>query len=176
MPPNTPTMPDFEALTKDLFNQIAQHVAGQAISHFKGSFRKQGFTDSSFIPWPQRRDDAGHKLLRLSNTLMDSITPASVTSERVVISAGEGVPYAAIHNNGGVIRVQVTKKMRKYFWYLYKQTGQEHWKYMALTKKQALTIKIPQRQYIGNSETLNKNIDEAIVTTIDNNYKKIFQQ
>lgn len=167
-------MPRFDQIPEGLFEGIAKHAAGQAISHFKGSFFKQGFTDTSFVAWPKRADSLGHKLLRLSNTLMDSVKATTVTKDRVEITAGEGVPYAAIHNNGGTIKVKVTQKMRKYFWYMYKQTGAGMWKGLALTKKEMLSITIPQRQYIGESETLNKNIDVKIKEAMENSLKKAF--
>jgi phage gpG-like protein len=166
-------MPDFEALTKGLFEIIAKRAAGQGISHFKGSFFKQGFTDRGFMPWPNRADNLGHKILRQSNNLMDSIKATTVTADRVEITAGEGLPYAAIQNNGGTITVRVTPKMRKFGWYMFKKTGKQHWKGLALTKKERLTIKIPQRQFIGNSEVLNKNIDKAIMEAMQNNLQNL---
>jgi len=92
----------------------------------------------------------------------------------VEVTAGEGVPYAAIQNNGGTITVKMTDKMRKYFWYMYKQTGKGMWKGLALTKKETLTIKIPQRQFIGNSDTLDKNIDKYIKAAMKDSLKKAF--
>lgn len=166
-------MPDFDALTDNLFEDIAKQIAGQAVSHFKGSFFKQGFTDSSFIAWPKRRDDASHKLLRLNFNLINSVAPTTVNKNRIEIEAGAGIPYAAIQNNGGIIKVRVTNRMRKYFWYMFYKTGKEHWKFMALTKKRVLRIKIPQRQFIGNSATLDKNIDKTIMAAMENSLKNI---
>lgn len=166
-------MPNFNKLTEQLFDKVAKHIAGQAVSHFKGSFFKQGFTDSSFIPWPKRKDEATHKLLRLNLNLINSIHASKITKDTVKIDAGKGIPYAAIHNNGGIIKVHITKRIRKYFWAMFYKTGKEHWKFMALTKKRKLRIKIPQRQYIGNSTTIDKNIDKTIVNNIENNLKNI---
>lgn len=166
-------VPNFNHLTDGLFKEIAKQAAGQAISHFKGSFFKEGFTDSSFIAWPKRRDDATHKLLRLNQNLINSMVASNVTPSTVEIEAGQGLPYAAIQNNGGIIKIRITKKMRKYFWYLYYKTDKEMYKNMALTKKNVMRIKIPQRQYIGESQTLNKNIDKTILNMMELNLKRI---
>lgn len=58
------------------------------------------------------------------------------------------VPYAAIHEFGGVINVPVTAQMRGFFWAMWYDTGEEKWKFMALTKKTVFKIKMPQRQYL----------------------------
>jgi len=51
--------------------------------------------------------------------------------------------------------------MRRYFWAMFKQTKEEYWKGLALTKKQHLDI--PSRKFIGDSEALVKNIDRMLV-------------
>lgn len=155
-----------------LLKVLPGNVAGRALAHFKGSFLKEGFTDHSFVAWPKRLQPGnGHKLLNKTAALRDSVRIQEATMKRIVIEAGAGIPYAAIHNTGGVITVTVTQKMRKYFWYMFKQTGHERWKHMAITKKRQVTINIPQRQYIGPSETLLRNIDKAIIADIEKTEK-----
>jgi len=161
MPDNFP-IPDFEAMAAHLLNSIAPEIATEALAFFKGSFDKQGFTDYGFIAWPKRKDQEPHTLLFKSHALKDSLHIASQTASRIEIIAGEGLPYAEIHNKGGVINVTLTPKARKYFWYMYKQTENQKWKWMAITKKERLTIRIPQRQYIGSSQELDKHINRII--------------
>lgn len=55
------------------------------------------------------------------------------------------VRYAPIHEDGGTI--QITPKMRKFFWAMFAKTGDEGWKWMALTKKTVITI--PARPYMA---------------------------
>ena len=74
--------------------------------------------------------------------------------------------YAAIHNEGGTITVKVTEKMRKYFWAMYYKTQDSRYKWMALTEKETLTIHIPKRQFIGESYTLNKQLEKLIIEEI----------
>ncbi|MBD3748523.1 MAG: hypothetical protein IE931_03410 [Sphingobacteriales bacterium] len=166
-------VPNFDDITLNLFEDIAEHVAGQAISQFKGSFYKQGFTDSSFIAWPRRRDDLSHKLLRKSLDLINSILPRTVSASRVEIEAGKGLPYATAHNNGAIIKIRITARMRKFFWFMFYKTNQEKWKFMALSKKRVMRVKIPQRQFIGESQTLNKNIDKAIINLMEQNLRRV---
>lgn len=161
------------ALAEKLVSDLPGDVAGIAMRFFKESFANEGFTDNSFIAWPKRKDAETHKILTRSQALQDSIEVASATKEQVHISAGKGLPYGNIHNTGGIIKVRVTKKARRFFWYMYKQTEDEKWKWMALTKKEHLQISIPQRQFIGESATLLKNIDEYIIQQIIKRFKNI---
>lgn len=96
------------------------------------------------------------------------------------------LPYAAIHNDGGEIRV--TKKMKRYFWHKYYEatgsfgrrkngekrkdkrtvqlTGEaEFWKFMAL-KKEGGMIKIPRRRFLGVSPEVEKAVREIIEENI----------
>lgn len=162
-------IPDFNAMATSLINALPPNVSEMAKGFFKGSFIKEGFTDYAFIAWPKRKDTDTHKVLTRSQALRDSVVVKSATPQRIEIAAGEGLPYAAIHNTGGTITVRVTDKARKFFWYMYKQSKNEKWKWMALTKKESFTLKIPQRQYIGESQELLKRIDnyinQQIITT-----------
>ena len=155
--------PNFEDIARELFKNISPKVAQKARAFFLQSFIKQGFTDTSFIPWVKRMDTLPHKTLQQSLTLKNSLRIAEQSPERVVISAGEKLSYAAIHNEGGTITVKVTEKMRKYFWAMYYKTQDSRYKWMALTEKETLTIHIPKRQFIGESYTLDKQLEKLII-------------
>ena len=79
--------------------------------------------------------------------------------------SGDGVrfssalPYTTLHNEGG--KITVTAKMKRFFWYKYKQTKDEAWKRMALMKT-GKVITIPQRQFIGDGPDTQRIIREAI--------------
>lgn len=160
-------LPDFEKLSRNLLEGVPEDIAERARAFFLQSFIKQGFTDASFIPWPKHADSqTDHKLLSASLALRDSIKIKSATIDEVEISAGEGLPYAEIQNNGGTITVRVTKRMRKYFWAMYYKTGQSKYKFMALTNKEQFKIHIPKRQFIGESMQLNRKIDNIMIDYI----------
>ena len=56
---------------------------------------------------------------------------------------------------------------------MYKKTQNEKWKWMALTKKETLTIKIPKRQFIGESETLMNELDKMFIDRIKQYFKTL---
>ena len=165
--------PDFRKIAEEVMKDLPKKAGEKALQFFLASFIKQGFTDTSFIPWVKRKDDLTHKLLNQSYALKASgkIDKADLTE--VIISFGEGLNYAAIHNEGGTITVKVSAKMKRYFWYMYKKTEDEKWKWMALTKNETLTIKIPKRQYIGESETLMNNLDKMFIDRIKQYFKTL---
>ena len=158
--------PDFRKIAEEVMKDLPKKAGEKALQFFLASFIKQGFTDTSFIPWVKRKDDLTHKLLNQSYALKASgkIDKADLTE--VNISFGEGLNYAAIHNEGGTITVKVSARMKRFFWYMYKKTEDEKWKWMALTKNETLTIKIPKRQYIGESETLMNKLDKMFIDRI----------
>lgn len=165
--------PDFRKIAEEVMKDLPKKAGEKALQFFLASFIKQGFTDTSFIPWVKRKDDLTHKLLNQSYALKASgkIDKADLTE--VNISFGEGLNYAAIHNEGGTITVKVSAKMKRFFWYMYKKTEDEKWKWMALTKNETLTIKIPKRQYIGESETLMNELDKMFIDRIKQYFKTL---
>lgn len=170
----TNKIPDFEAMAREMLKDAPKDIAERARAFFQSSFIRQGFTDASFIPWVKRADpDLSNKILSSSLALRSSIKITEATLNRIEITAGEGLPYAAIHNNGGDITVTVTEKMRKFFWAMYMKTNNEKWKWMALTQKEQMRIHIPKRQFIGESMTLNKNIDKWMIKHILNAEKNL---
>jgi phage gpG-like protein len=104
------------------------------------------------------------------------------------------VVYAPINNWGGEIDVTVTDRMRRFAWAkFYKASGKrkktgtgqkkrvkrrskpkelnpqaQFWRNMALTQKKKLHIRIPQRQFMGESEELNRRIREKVDQEITN--------
>ena len=160
-------IPDFEGVFKKLLQDLPRYVEVTAKNFFIDSFNKQGFTNENFEAWERRNQPdyrAGGAILTATGALRNSIHTIEANTNNVTI--GTYAAYAKIHNEGGIITLPVTKKMKKYFWYMYKTTQNEKWKWMALTKKETLTIKIPKRQYIGESETLMNNLDKMFIDRI----------
>ena len=166
-------VPDFRKLAETVMKDLPKNTSEKARAFFLSSFIKQGFTDTSFIPWVKRKDDFSHKLLQQSLALKNSINITKADFESVEITAGEGINYGAIHNEGGTITVKVTPKMKKFFWAMFYKTGVEKWKFLALTKKENFLIKIPKRQFIGTSETLINNLDNMFINEIYNYFKNL---
>ncbi|XGA85218.1 hypothetical protein OEG92_05450 [Polaribacter sejongensis] len=87
---------------------------------------------------------------------------------RVVVGVDSNIKYAALHNFGGTI--PITPKMRRYFWAMFKQTGDAYFKGMALTKKKEFVI--PERKYIGKTSAMEPRLDRRTIKEL----KKITQK
>lgn len=164
---------DLNIFFSNLDNKFLHGIVPIIIAEEATKFYKQRFTAKADInnsPWPEAKNPPTRgSLMVRSGNLVASIRPSKITSTRVIISAGSNrVPYARIHNEGGIIKVPVTKNMRKFAWAMKYKTGNDKWKYLAISKKQVLQVKIPQRQFIGHSQAL-----KSLLTNI---IKKAYKQ
>jgi hypothetical protein len=135
--------------------------------------------------------------LRASIRILRKISPAAGRGASVIV--GTDKPYAQAQNEGATI--QVTPKQRRFFWAMYYKnrkaadvhyayanaTGKKAkktkaklfaasdahddaadiWKNMALAKE----ITIPKRQYIGQSQTLQKQLEQLVKDEITECFK-----
>lgn len=158
---------DLDPLIKEFKRQkkhLPQKLGNVAVRYFRRSFDKEGFTDRTLDPWERRKYTARggpKKTLQVSGALKRSIRRLKTTFGEIKIGT-RGLAYAEIHNTGGTLRPQVTKRMRGFAWNKYKRTGNPVFKGIALTKKTNLTIEIPKRQYIGDSVVLEKLLKQRI--------------
>lgn len=102
--------------------------------------------------------------------------------------------YAPVHNWGGTVSVAVTDRMRRFAWAkFYEASGKagkaaigqkkgrrkasgkqpqnpqaQMWKRLALARKKKLDIRIPQRQFLGESQELTDKINERMEKEIKN--------
>lgn len=177
-------IPDFKQIAKQLIIDAQTIAEVEMINFVMGNFEKQGFLDSSLQPWQERAidDDPGRAILTQSGALRDSVKLISSSSKEVIV--GSDSKYAKIHNEGGILHIPITKKMRKYFWYKYYtiadkkgniQSGSASeasmYKAIALSRKTHLTVKMPKRQFIGASVTFNREIDLKFIKMIERRFK-----
>ena len=161
-----------------------------AKDHYQDNFRKGGFVNGGLKRWPQtKRQSSGSKsaaagyspLLSRRNHLFSSVkyTPGDYR-----VRVANDVEYAPLHNWGVETHPTVTPRMRKFAWAMYyKAVGKRKkgktrqgelppeagmWKGLALTRKKKLKVKIPQRQFIGESTELNKQIRQTVEAEIRN--------
>ncbi len=153
--------PDYLKIAETLKSDMVAHSADAALKFFVESFENQGFTDENFEAW---KPSKGTILIK-SGDLRDSIKVIEATEEKIVFQSDE--EYSQIHNEGGTI--PITKESRAFFWYMYKKSKKSKWKAMALTKKKV--INIPKRQFIGESKTLMKELDQWIANEIEERNK-----
>ena len=177
--------PDFENIVKGIVRNIKITAKVEGENFFKQSFNRQGFLDGNLTQWPKRKgEDDGRAVLVKSGKLSRSIKGFN-KGNSIVFGTDGNVPYAEIHNNGGVITV--TQKMKKYFWAQYiKATGGQKenksatiisqkaafFKRMAMMKVGS-QIKIPKRQFIGESKTLMKDLNKCFIDIVNNEIKKL---
>lgn len=161
-------------MAKDLKANAARYAAVESVKFFKDSFVKQGFADTSFVPWKKANNPLMSKrTLYNKGVLMQSVRVKKQNLSTVVVESATS--YSEIHNNGGYIIV--TRQMQKFWWAKYYQfigkirtskggtvtslsktnratsAKAMFCKRMAM-KKVGSKIKIDQRQFMGNSKTM----------------------
>lgn len=72
--------------------------------------------------------------------LIDSIQPVKINQYRVDVRVG--APHGAVHEFGGTFTI--TDRQRRFFWAKHRETGDDMWKALALSK----TYTIPPRPYL----------------------------
>lgn len=187
-------LPDFFKELSTLVEDAHRYAKVAGVNFFKQNFRRQGFLDTSLTPWAKRSLAIGSDrgVLIQSGKLRDSIHAVSRGIDRIIYQT-DPLAYAKIHNEGGYI--VVTERMKRYFLYLYmKSTGSmqkrkngelrqnkanerlstmaSFYKSMAL-KKVGSRIRIPKRQYMGESATFMKQLDTWIASEIDKRFSNI---
>lgn len=175
-----------------VMRRILKDISVDLGQEFDQNFSRQAFFSSA---WARHKKgspyEGGHILLK-SGQLRRSIRSKADANS---ITFSSDLAYAAIHNNGGKIRV--TSRMKKFFWAKYyaatggftrKKDGSlsgskkqkhlsaeaEFWKAMALMRVGA-EITIPQRKFLGTSpevegavkKIISDNITEYLNTLLD---------
>jgi len=140
-------------MNRQLLSKILNDVKVDLTDEFDRNFARKGFFNKA---WQPRKFPSKGSLLMQTGALRKSVR-ARISGDTVIFSSD--TPYAAIHNYGG--KVQITAKMKKFFWAMYLKTKADHWKGLAL-KKEGSFITIPQRQFIGWHQSLQKNVDQIV--------------
>jgi len=188
---NTIKSINFGYAKDNLLRDAARMAAVESVKFFKESFRNGGFTDNALVKWADRKSPlGGKKTLYGKGTLMQSIHKTEESTQRVVVSSD--TPYSTIHNEGGTITV--TAQMKRFWWaQYYKFSGKrkttrrgiqsnsranqrtnaraEYCKKMALMRVGS-KIKIPKRQFIGESQTLMNELDRQLQIKIGEYWDK----
>ena len=138
-----------EGLPAQISAAVPTIVAETAVAYFKNAFSVKGFDGN---PWIAGKPKRTGSLLVQSGNLMNSIRPAEVSPDRVVISAGNSqIPYAQVHNEGFSGPVNIPAHVRK------GKTVKTHTRQM----------NIPKRTFMDESSQLNEQINERITGFLD---------
>lgn len=165
-------------LRSDLVTKLPKKLGQAAETHFRNSFKNQGFTDRALVKWPARakppRAKSGkvkpHTILRNHGLLFNSVRLVRHTWNDIqVVAGGPHVPYAAIHNEGGTINksasvrafdrrahIRTTKRGKRVN--VGPSTVRPYTRHMNTT--------IPRRQFMGNSYVLRMELRGIILKSI----------
>lgn len=171
-------MSEFDEQVKMIFRSILRDIQVELGDEFDQNFERQAFFSQA---WQRRKSPTrpGGLILVDSGGLRQSVRSEIRESSIVFLSDH---PAAAIHNEGGEIKV--TARMKRYFWHKYysaagsfgrKKNGSlrndkrnrqltdesDFWKAMALMKVGS-TIKIPQRKFLGTSPEVEAAVRQII--------------
>ena len=156
---------DIQKIIRNILNDIRVEMGDE----FDRNFERQAFFSEA---WQRRKSPTrpGGSILIDTGTLRQSISSRTTENSITFFTT---LPYAAIHNDGGEIKV--TKKMKRFFWAKYYETsGAEFWKYMALMKE-GKSIKIPRRRFLGVSPEVEKAVRDIVEENITEYFNVEFE-
>ncbi len=160
-----------QAQFKKLMAALPRIMGVQAVNFMRQNFDKEGLINNGGVSkWKSRTpgNPSKKKILSGRGNLKDAIKYRLVGSSSVGIGVDLAVvPYAKIHNEGGVI--PVTLKMRRYFMAMFMETGDEFW--FRLSRIKADHIVIPKREFMAITPDLEKNIEREINKRMDDIFK-----
>lgn len=174
---------DIQKIIRNILNDVRVELSDE----FDRNFERQAFFNEA---WQRRNSPIrpGGSILIDTGKLRQSISSRTTDSSITFCST---LPYAAIHNDGGEIKV--TARMKRFFWHKYheatgsfgrKKNGErrndkrtvqlsteaEFWKHMALMKE-GKSIKIPRRRFLGASPE----VEQAVKGIIEENLAEYFE-
>jgi Mu-like prophage protein gpG len=175
-----------DAITK-AYERMPDEVAAIAVKFSKERFREQGWLDESFHPWKPRKiyrkgKKRSQTLLVNTGRLKRSIRKLYANSKQIAI--GTDVPYAELHNNGGVIKETVTVNEHTVKAHQRKastrvragrtETVKAHSvkQHSVSTHTRQMNLRIPARPFIGQSAALERQIVDHITNAFAEAFKK----
>jgi len=139
--------PKIHARQKQLQRNLKKFVTVmgvEATKHFRGSFRKGGFTDDTLHKWQRRKNnrDAGRAILVKTGRLKRSVQVVRRTLTSVTIGSSGDLPYAVVHNDG-------------------------------LRAGRGRGFKMPKRQFIGDSKQLERKLIRELNATVMKSFSNL---
>ena len=143
---------------KQLMHRILNGIKVDLKDEFDRNFVRKGFFNE---PWRDtKHENPIGSLMMRSGDLRRGMEADIESGESIRFT--NSMPYARIHNEGGETHPRITPKMRAWAWAQYKDTQDAMYKGIALSKKETLTVKIPQRQFIGEHPEVHRIIQENV--------------
>lgn len=165
-------------------------VGNTAKVFFVESFRKQGFDDKNVQKWKPRKrttyktksgkvvDDTTRAILVKTGDLRRSIIRNPANRAALSIKISTDLPYAKVHNDGETINVSgrkgsgtITRSIRGSAVFKDGKFTRGRAKKVTFQGKEyttgAYSIKMPKRQFMGDSYNLNEKVKAVIVKRLD---------
>lgn len=183
---NTFAIKKLEQALLEVMHRLPKQIGAEAVRYSKASWQRQGWLGDTLKPWQQRKNDRGSRgraILIKSGRLRRSIRVLRATPDSIII--GTDVPYAAAHNNGFRGRVTVKEHTRNK--YSKKRVGTGKYTKNGNERKRTVTsvsgsrtvsshsrtMRIPKRQFLGDSPYLRRDIQRLIAAEIMKAAKRI---
>ena len=157
-------IPDFLAIGNKLIADSRRYAKVYCLQWFDDSFQKGGFTNTSFKAWDKRKQPdqrQGGAILVDTTFLRKSLDVIEETNDKIMF--GTHVPYAGVHNNGERIRAMQNVRAHSRVRNGKKEQVKAH--------NRKIDIKMPERQFIGHSEQMMKNLDKWFLNEIEKRFK-----
>lgn len=147
-----------------LYKKFPELAAIEAVNFSKERFVRKNWVDKSVSAWKprkpspewqseeQKRAAARGSLMVKSGRLKRSIRKTKVTRNSVTIATD--VPYAEIHNEGGVINQNINIKAHSR-----KRKGRD---YKVKAHKRKRKINMPERKFLGESALLLRRVERLV--------------
>lgn len=164
---------------RNVKKQLPRVLGTTAANYFIDSFKRQGWRDRSLSPWAKRKDQGkknkGRALLVRSGRLRGSIRITEAIWARTVVATS--VLYALAHNEG----VNRTVAVRSYIRHNYTRVKETYTTRKGTTRNRTMRkvdgeyqvkshnrkMNLPQRQFMGDSEVLNRKFDQVVTRAVD---------
>ena len=150
-------------------------IGDEVVRFARNRFRAQAWTDRAAQKWKPRKESTkgkGRAILVKSGKLRNSIRIFKASPQEIVV--GSSLPYAAAHNWGftGTVQVKAHKRDITARTKVYNIKSRKGRKVKVRTgtttvKAHSRKMNLPQRQFLGNSEYLNRKLDRLIIKAID---------
>lgn len=183
-------IPQLDTAVKHAVKDALAIIARDSVLHFQKSFANEGFTDETLTRWQKRKkysrrggENGGvrsvnkyRKILTLTGKLRRSIKITSFSMNSQTIESN--IPYSAIHNEGGVINKEFNRKIMSFSSngkFAKTKTRKQR---SEVSHQQQVTIRehyirIPKRQYMGNSRILERRSQAKFIAKINTAIKNL---
>lgn len=168
------TLVEARSRLKQCLHELPRRLGVEAVEFFDNSFKSQGFTDATLIPWRRTKSGKNNLFSRKNEgILIGRGRLRRGTRLRAVIGMRaevvNNVPYAAAHNEGFKGTVNIPQHLRRIKTFAYdmksgkrKKTGHQD----ITVKAHSRRMNLPRRRFMGNSRQLSERHKRTILITI----------